>query len=131
LASTGLYTTVVTAATAAWNASYVLRVVKDGTAVRLYYNNVLIGTGTCDASITGTNHGVFSTYTGNTFDNFTLWARGSGGEYTTGIPDQDLTATRDTTVHYSGTSSLKVSSWEQTIIPTQKVLLCQIPKLTT
>jgi hypothetical protein len=77
----GTYSTIVTAGTAAWNASYVLRVVKDGTAVSLYYNNALIGTGTCDSSITGTNHGVFSTYSGDTFDNFTVWPRGTGNEF--------------------------------------------------
>lgn len=71
----------VTAATATWGAGYVLRVIKDDTAVRLYYNNVLIGTGTCSASITGTRAGLFSTYSGNTFDNFTLFARGTGNEY--------------------------------------------------
>lgn len=77
----GTYTTIVTAGTAAWNASYVLRVIKDGTAVRLYYNNVLIGSGTCSASITGTRAGVFSTYASNTFDNFSVFARGTGNEF--------------------------------------------------
>jgi hypothetical protein len=77
----GTYTNIVTAATATWGATYVLRVIKDGTAVRLYYNNVLINTGTCSASITGTLAGVFSTYSGNTFDNFTVFPRGTGNEF--------------------------------------------------
>jgi len=84
----GTYTNIVTAGTAVWNTAYVLRVIKDGTAVRLYYNNVLIGNGTCDASITGTLAGVFSTYSGNTFDNFTVFPRGTGNEYSNILPSR-------------------------------------------
>ena len=52
--------------------------------VRVYYNNALVGTEqtVSDTSIVNnTIHGLFSTYATNTFDNFTLWARGSGNEY--------------------------------------------------
>ena len=52
--------------------------------VRVYYNNALRGTEqtVTDAGIiSNTLHGLFSTYSGNTFDNFTLFARGSDGEY--------------------------------------------------
>lgn len=52
--------------------------------VRVYYNNALIGTEqtVSDAEIIGnTIHGCFSTNSGNTFDNFTLFARGTGNEY--------------------------------------------------
>lgn len=61
-----------------------LRVIKDGTTYRLYHNNALIGTSQTisDASIiNNTRHGLFSTDAGNTLDNFTLYARGTGGEY--------------------------------------------------
>jgi len=62
-----------------------LRVIKDGTTYRVYYNNALIGTSQtiADASIiNNTRHGLFSTDASNTLDNFTLYARGTGGEYT-------------------------------------------------
>ena len=61
-----------------------LRVIKDGTTYRVYYNNALIGTSQtiADASIiNNTRHGLFSTDASNTLDNFTLYARGTGGEY--------------------------------------------------
>jgi len=60
-----------------------LRVIKDGTTYRLYYNNALVGTATIsDASIiNNTRHGLFSTDAANTLDNFTLYARGTGNEY--------------------------------------------------
>lgn len=78
----GVYTTVISAA-ATYSAGAVLRVIKDGTAYRLYYNNALVGTGTIsDAGIvSNARHGLFSTYSGNSFDNFVVWARGTGGEY--------------------------------------------------
>jgi hypothetical protein len=71
----GTYSTIVTAAAATWGPTYVLRVIKDGTSIRLYYNNTLIGTGTSDAGITGTLAGVFSTYSGDTLNNFVAWPR--------------------------------------------------------
>src|SRR5574343_11608 len=60
-----------------------LRAIKDGTTYRVYYNDTLIGTATIsDASIiSNTRHGLFSTDADNTLDNFTLYARGTGGEY--------------------------------------------------
>ena len=100
----GTYTTIVTAATAAWNTNGVLRIIKDGTAIKLYYNNTLIGNGTCSASITGTLAGLFSTYSGNTFDNFTVWPRSGYAD----APFEDLTVTLDTGVIYAGTSSAKL-----------------------
>ena len=66
-----------------WVSNAELRVIKDGTTYRVYYNNALVGTATIsDASIiNNTRHGLFSTAS-NTLDNFTLYARGTGGEYT-------------------------------------------------
>jgi hypothetical protein len=66
-----------------WVSNAELRVIKDGTTYRLYYNNALVGTATIsDASIiNNTRHGLFSTDAVNTLDNFTLYARGTGGEY--------------------------------------------------
>ena len=78
----GTYTPVITAA-ATYSAGAELRVIKDGTAYRLYYNNALIGTGTiADAGIISqTLHGLFSTYSANTLDNFTVYSRGVDGIY--------------------------------------------------
>ena len=78
----GTYTNVVSAA-AAYSANAPIVVTKDGTAVRLYYNNALVGSGTVsDAGIVdNTIHGLFSTYSGNTIDDVVMYARGTGGEY--------------------------------------------------
>jgi hypothetical protein len=60
-----------------------LRVIKDGTTYRLYYNDTLIGTATIsdESIINNTRHGLFSTDVRSTLDNFTLYARGTGNEY--------------------------------------------------
>jgi hypothetical protein len=61
-----------------------LVVVKEGTSYYLYYNNVKVGSTSTisDAGIVdNTKHGLFSTYSGNRLDNFTLFPRGSGGEF--------------------------------------------------
>mgnify|MGYP001496566627 CR=1 FL=1 len=67
-----------------WVSNAELRVIKDGTTYRLYYNNLLVGTATIsdESIINNTRHGLFSTDAANTLDNFTLYARGTGGEYT-------------------------------------------------
>ena len=79
----GVYTGVISAA-AAYGAGRTLVVIKEGTAYRLYYNNVQIGaTSTVsDAGIVdNTLHGMFSTYDGNQLDNFQLMPRGTSEEY--------------------------------------------------
>jgi len=55
--------------------------------------------------ISNTKHGLFSTYSGNTFDNFTLWARGSGTTKFTDAPFEELTATRNTTTKYNNSTA--------------------------
>lgn len=75
----GTYTNLISAA-ATYSAGATLTVVKDGNSVNLYYNNVLVGTTqtVSDAGIvSNTKHGLFSTYSGNTFDNFRVWDRKS------------------------------------------------------
>lgn len=78
----GTYTSVVSAA-ATYSAGAEIRVIKDGTAYRLYYNNALVGTGTiADAGIISqTLHGIFSTYSGNTIDYVNIYSRGTDGIY--------------------------------------------------
>ena len=83
-----------------------LRVIKDATKYRVYYNNALVGSEQTisDAGIIdNTIHGLFSTYSGNSFDNFTLWARGTGAEYTS-APFEELTATAETTTTYNNSA---------------------------
>lgn len=61
-----------------------VRVICEGQKFRLYYNNALIGSeqSIADAALaSATLVGLRSTDTGNTFDDFRVWARGSGGEY--------------------------------------------------
>ncbi len=79
----GIYTNVIFAAVT-YVASAVLRVIKDGTTYRLFYNSLLVGSSATisDAGIiNNTLHGLFSTYSGNTFDNFVIWARGIENQY--------------------------------------------------
>ncbi|MEZ4684195.1 MAG: hypothetical protein R2932_59290 [Caldilineaceae bacterium] len=67
-----------------YSAGAELRVIKSGSAVRVYYNNALVGSELTisDAGIiNNTLHGLFSTDAGNTFDNFTVYARGTAGDY--------------------------------------------------
>lgn len=63
-----------------------LRVTCEGQKFRLFYNDALIGTEQtiADAGLaSGTRQGLRTSDTGNTFDDFVVYARGSGGEYAT------------------------------------------------
>jgi len=75
-------TTVITAAVAI--GAGVMRVQANGTAFRLFLNDVAVGAvqAIADAALqTGTEHGVFSTNTGNTQDGFLVFPSGAAGEY--------------------------------------------------
>jgi hypothetical protein len=52
-----------------------------GTAARLFYNNALVGSGSVNAALTGTRAGLYTTDTGNTIDNFVVYAAGTSSEY--------------------------------------------------
>jgi hypothetical protein len=52
-----------------------------GTAARLFYNNALVGSGSVNAALTSAKAGLYSTNTGNTIDNFVVYAAGTSGEY--------------------------------------------------
>lgn len=74
-------TTLITAA-AAYSANAEIVLDLDGNAGRLYYNNALVGTtASINAGLTATAHGIRTTDTGNTIDDFVVYAKGSGGEY--------------------------------------------------
>lgn len=81
----GVTTNVISAVTT-YSAGARLMVSSDATKFRVWYNNSLVGSeGTIsDADLQiGTAHGLYTTDTGNTFDNFAGWARGNGSEYET------------------------------------------------
>ena len=93
--------------TVVYSAGATLRVIKDGTKYRVYYNNLLVGAEATisDATlIDNTIHGLFSTYASNSFDNFTLWPRGSGATTFTSAPFEELMATRSTTTTYNNST---------------------------
>jgi hypothetical protein len=64
-------------------ASATMRVDKSGSAIRVYYNNLFVGSGVvADAGvISNLLHGMFSTTSGNSLDNYDLEAKGTSGEH--------------------------------------------------
>ena len=78
----GTYTNVLSGAVT-YGAGYMLRVdINDGVG-RVYYNNLLVGTFTvADAGVKdNVLHGLFSTYSANSIDNYNIYAKGTSGEY--------------------------------------------------
>lgn len=79
----GSDTNVISAA-ATYSAAAEIRVIREGTAYRLYYNNALVGSQQTisDAVFNSvTKQGLYSTDDAAAFDDFTVYARGSGGEH--------------------------------------------------
>jgi len=71
-------------AVATYVASAPLVVVADGTSYDVYYNNAKVGSTSTfsDAALDGNlYHGTFSTYSGNTVDNYRCDARGNEGQW--------------------------------------------------
>ena len=64
-----------------------LTVITQGSEFRIYYNNALVVTQTiADASVQSSPLvGLYTTDTGNTLDDFVVYARGTGGEYDTAL----------------------------------------------
>jgi len=79
---------VVAPAAKAYSAGKPLVVVLDGTSGTLYYNSAKVGATGTTAITTGNAHGLWSNNTGPTLDNFVVYARGTGGEYGTGVLDR-------------------------------------------
>lgn len=76
---TDLFTTAAT-----YVAGAPITLVCEGTKFRAFYNNVAVGAEQtiADAALqSGTRQGLTSTNTVNVFDNFTVYSRGTGGEY--------------------------------------------------
>lgn len=84
----GVTTNLISAA-ATYGAARVLRLILDGTSARLFYNNAAVGSAATVPSSTSTNHGIYTTNTGNTFDNFVVWARGNSSTYYSGLDALD------------------------------------------
>jgi len=76
----GVTTNLVSAA-ATYSAGAVLRLILDGTNARLFYNNAAVGTVATTPAAGSLNHGLYTTDTGNTFDDLIIWARGNEGQY--------------------------------------------------
>jgi hypothetical protein len=68
-------------AAATYGAAFRMMVSLNGTKVRGYYNNALIGSEATTAVTTGNNHGLFTDDTGATFDGFLILPKGTGNEY--------------------------------------------------
>lgn len=82
----GTPTTLITGAVAYTNGG-VVRVLVDGTYARLWYNDAHVGTtDSVDAGLTAPVVGLYTTNTGNTFDNLTFFPRGNDGEYDSIVP---------------------------------------------
>jgi hypothetical protein len=64
-----------------YGAAFVLRLVLDGTSARLFYNNLAVSTVGTTPAAGSMNHGLYTTDTGATFDNFCIWARGTEGQH--------------------------------------------------
>jgi hypothetical protein len=56
----------------------------NGAKVRLYYGDALVGTESTTAITGGTSHGLYTSDTGATFDNFVVWLK-KGGAYNTAL----------------------------------------------
>ena len=82
----GTYTEVISA-NVTYSAGATLRVIKGGTnsdQFSLFYNNIQVGSTSTISDvgiISNKNHGLFSTFSGNQLDNWTLFPRGENGEY--------------------------------------------------
>lgn len=58
-----------------------LRLILSGTSAWLFLNGAAVGSVATVPASSFTAHGLYTTDTGATFDNATIWPRGTGGEY--------------------------------------------------
>lgn len=77
----GTPNTILAATAATYGATKRTVVSLNGTKLRLYYGDAAVGAESTTAVTTGNAHGLFTTNTGATFDNFVVWSKGNGGEY--------------------------------------------------
>lgn len=86
-----------------------IKLILSGANIYAYYKDIYMGSAVSNEQniINNTRHGLFSTVPGNTFSNFAMWPRGTGGEFQD-IPAEEITATIDTGVKLSGSYSAKL-----------------------
>ena len=77
----GTYTNKVNVTNATYAANARLEIHRDGTACRVMYNNLPVGTVVTLTANVNTRVGLFSTGATNTFNDFLVMPRGTGGEY--------------------------------------------------
>jgi hypothetical protein len=77
----GVDSVVIAAIAVTYVFDHVLFISLQGTAVRILYDGVSMGTGTLNALLTSTVCGMYSTNVGNLIDNFVVFAKGTGDEY--------------------------------------------------
>ena len=94
----GVYTNKASTAVT-FSAGATLRAIKYGNSLDVYYNNAKVGSTLTMTANTNTLHGLFSTSSTNTFDDFAVWPRSGYA-----VPDSDMTVTRDTGVMHGGSS---------------------------
>jgi nucleoid-associated protein YgaU len=71
----------VAATAATYSAGAELRVITDGTTASLFYNNAKVGATATGITLAGTAHGIHADNTMDSLDNFTVYTRGTSGEY--------------------------------------------------
>lgn len=76
----GVYTNKISGAVT-YAAAAVLRAERAGTDLRVFYNNIAVGSLATMTANTNTKHGMFNTSPVNILDVFTIWARGTSNEY--------------------------------------------------
>ena len=69
------------AAAVTYAAGAKIKLVRDGTSLRAFYNEIAVGTVQTMTANAGTLHGMFSTQATPTVDNLAIWARGIEGQY--------------------------------------------------
>lgn len=76
----GTYTNKINTAVT-YSAGAVLRVVRDGTSCRVFYNNAAVSTVQTMAANVNTLMGMLSTSASNSLDGYALWPRGTGNQF--------------------------------------------------
>jgi hypothetical protein len=77
----GVYANKLAATAITYSAGATLAVMRSGTELRVFYNNLAVGGAVTMTANTNLKHGLFSTSPLNSLDNALFMARGTGGEY--------------------------------------------------
>jgi len=80
----GTPNTILAATAATYGATKRTVISLNGTKIRLHYGDALVGSEATTVITTGNNHGLYTSNTGATFDNFVVWLK-KGGAYDTAL----------------------------------------------